>query len=109
MLLTFNFAFSQTVYVTKTGKKYHDSDCVHLKRSSISISLEEAVERGYDACKVCKPIGTQNTGTKNNFVDKPSIGESRSSSSSVQCSGRTKKGSRCKRMTSNSSGRCYQH
>lgn len=29
--------------------------------------------------------------------------------SSVQCSGFTLKGNRCKRMTKNSSGRCYQH
>ncbi len=27
----------------------------------------------------------------------------------VQCSGTTKSGNRCKRMTTNSSGRCYQH
>ena len=31
------------------------------------------------------------------------------SSSTVQCSGTTKSGSRCKRMTTSSSGRCYQH
>ena len=30
-------------------------------------------------------------------------------STTVQCSGITKAGSRCKRMTTNSSGRCYQH
>jgi endonuclease G len=34
---------------------------------------------------------------------------SKSSSSSVQCTGITKSGSRCKRRTSNPSGRCYQH
>ncbi|MFY8171328.1 MAG: DNA/RNA non-specific endonuclease, partial [Sphingobacteriaceae bacterium] len=28
---------------------------------------------------------------------------------SVQCSGITKAGNRCKRMTTNASGRCYQH
>ena len=33
----------------------------------------------------------------------------KSSSTSVQCSGTTKSGNRCKRMTTNSSGRCYQH
>jgi hypothetical protein len=27
----------------------------------------------------------------------------------VQCSGMTKKGTRCKRMTNSISGRCYQH
>jgi len=33
----------------------------------------------------------------------------KSSSTLVQCSGTTKSGSRCKRMTTSSSGRCYQH
>jgi len=33
----------------------------------------------------------------------------KSSSSSVQCSGTTKSGRRCKRITTSSSGRCYQH
>lgn len=33
----------------------------------------------------------------------------KSSSISVQCSGTTKSGRRCKRMTTSSSGRCYQH
>jgi endonuclease G len=32
-----------------------------------------------------------------------------SSGKGVQCSGRTKSGTRCKRTTSNSSGKCYQH
>lgn len=30
-------------------------------------------------------------------------------SSSTQCSGTTKSGQRCKRMTTNSNGRCWQH
>ena len=34
---------------------------------------------------------------------------SRQRSHSVQCSGTTKKGARCRRMTTNASGRCYQH
>jgi len=33
----------------------------------------------------------------------------KSSSITVQCSGTTKSGNRCKRMTTSSSGRCYQH
>lgn len=30
-------------------------------------------------------------------------------SESVQCSGTTKKGTRCKRMVTSANGRCYQH
>ena len=37
-----------------------------------------------------------------------SISENRTSVS-VQCSGTTKKGNRCKRMTTNKNGRCFQH
>lgn len=32
-----------TVYITKTGSKYHSKNCYHLKKSCIEISLEEAV------------------------------------------------------------------
>ena len=38
-----------------------------------------------------------------------SIGTTNKSSVSVQCQGITKSGSRCKKMTSNPSGYCYQH
>lgn len=41
------------VYVTKTGKKYHLSNCRYLSKSKIPISLFEAVSRGYTACSVC--------------------------------------------------------
>lgn len=44
---------SQTVYVTRTGKKYHRDGCLHLK-SRIPIPLKEA-KASYSPCKVCKP------------------------------------------------------
>lgn len=43
----------KTVYITKTGKKYHREDCRYLKMSSIPITLKKAKEYGYTACKVC--------------------------------------------------------
>lgn len=43
------------VYVTKSGKKYHRQDCYHLRKSSIPLSLKEAVRRGYEPCSHCKP------------------------------------------------------
>jgi len=45
---------AQTVYVTKTGSKYHRSGCRYLSRSQIPISLEDAI-RKYGACSVCGP------------------------------------------------------
>jgi micrococcal nuclease len=44
-----------TVYITKTGKKYHRGSCRYLSKSKIPISLEEAKARGYTPCSVCKP------------------------------------------------------
>ena len=44
-----------TVYVTKTGQKYHRDGCTSLRRSKIAVSLKEAVERGFGACKICNP------------------------------------------------------
>ena len=43
-----------TVYITETGECYHSSECRYAKISS-PISLQDAVEQGYRACKICKP------------------------------------------------------
>lgn len=43
-----------TVYITRTGKKYHRDDCRYLK-SKIPISKQDAVERGFTPCSVCSP------------------------------------------------------
>lgn len=45
---------SETVYRTKTGKKYHKSDCIYLK-SKIEITLSEAKSKGLTPCSVCRP------------------------------------------------------
>ena len=44
-----------TVYITKTGEKYHKSSCRYLSKSKISISLKDAKEQGLTPCSVCKP------------------------------------------------------
>lgn len=44
-----------TVYVTRTGKKYHRDGCRYLAASKIEISLKDAKAKGYAACKVCRP------------------------------------------------------
>ena len=45
---------TRTVYVTKTGKKYHLGSCSSFRRSKIPISLAEA-KQGYDPCSRCNP------------------------------------------------------
>ena len=46
---------SYTVYITKTGSKYHSAGCRYLKSSKIAIDVDDAIAQGYDACSVCNP------------------------------------------------------
>ena len=50
-----------TVYITDTGTKYHKSDCKYLKKSSTSISLQEAISQNYKPCSKCNPPELENT------------------------------------------------
>lgn len=43
---------SATVYVTRTGSKYHRLGCSYLK-SCIPISLSKAIQQGYTPCSKC--------------------------------------------------------
>lgn len=112
--------FAQQVYITKTGEKYHEGTCRYLSRSKIPKDLKDVIDY-YDACKVCKPPATvskavkKSPAKKTSPVKKPAYVPAKkrvpakSKATSVQCSGRTKAGARCKRMTTSSSGKCYQH
>ncbi len=44
-----------TVYITRTGTKYHRDGCRFLSKSRIPIWLQEAKRQGYTPCSVCKP------------------------------------------------------
>lgn len=44
-----------TVYVTKTGEKYHRAGCRYLSKSCIPMSLADAKAAGYGPCSVCGP------------------------------------------------------
>lgn len=46
-------AATGTVYVTKTGSKYHRFDCQYLRKSSKAMSRGAARRAGYEPCKVC--------------------------------------------------------
>ena len=111
MLYTLSIS-AQTVYVTKTGEKYHKANCRYLKYSQNEITLEKAIALGFEACKVCKP--SQITKTTANSSSNTINTLSASSSSTkravaTQCTGKTQAGARCKRKTKNANGRCYQH
>ena len=45
----------QTVYITRTGKKYHRDGCRYLSKSRIPVSLKDAKAQGYTPCTVCRP------------------------------------------------------
>ncbi len=81
--------FSQTVYASTKGEKYHTADC-KLSGDADGMTLEAAKKAKKGPCGVCKP--------NEHLKDKV-----------TQCSGKTADGTRCKRMTSSSKGNCYQH
>jgi endonuclease YncB( thermonuclease family) len=45
----------KTVYITRTGRKFHSSGCSSLRSSAFPISRSEAISGGYGACLRCNP------------------------------------------------------
>ncbi|MGJ8594137.1 MAG: hypothetical protein ACSHXF_16425 [Aquaticitalea sp.] len=102
---------AQNVYVTKTGEKYHKSTCRYLKNSKTEITLAVAIERSLTACTVCKPKADIKTLKPADYAQQIKI-EPESSvakATATQCTGKTKAGTHCKRMTKSTNGRCHQH
>lgn len=44
-----------TVYITRTGHKYHRYGCRYLRQSCIAIDRSSAISQGYGPCSVCSP------------------------------------------------------
>lgn len=107
LIFVFQEANGQTVYVTKTGKKYHSNGCQYLRKSSYSMTLADATGSGYTACSRCQ-VGSVLI-PKSNSKNKSNSFSSKKSSGSSQCMGTTKKGNRCSRNTKSASGYCHQH
>jgi hypothetical protein len=42
-----------TVYVTRTGAKYHTASCSSLRKSRRAMTPSEAIAAGYTPCKRC--------------------------------------------------------
>lgn len=108
-------AVATTVYVTRSGSKYHTASCRYAG-SGTPISLTEARSR-YQPCKICSPpIAETNVGPSSvpsvapapvpsSVAPRPAI----SPTSSGQCIATTQKGTRCKRTASKGSAYCWQH
>lgn len=60
----------QTVYVTKSGTKYHSAGCSYLSKSSIGIKRSELSSK-YTPCSRCSPGATE----KSTSTEKNSVGE----------------------------------
>ncbi len=80
---------SPMVYITRDGNKYHTADCRYSK-TALSVTLSQAKADGKTACGICNP--NSKTGEKQN-----------------RCSANTTDGKRCKRLTSDATGKCFQH
>ncbi|HEY4313204.1 MAG TPA: thermonuclease family protein [Pirellulales bacterium] len=68
----------QTVYVTKTGTKYHAPGCRHLSKSSIPIKLSDASAK-YSPCSVCHPSVVKTESSDNTLTSVPSRSSSATS------------------------------
>lgn len=108
----FSNAISQTVYTTKSGRKYHKKGCRYIKHSHYQTTIDSAKGAGYTACKICRPTVANTKVTeaqKKEYADTPRNKQSKKRKTASQCRGKTKSGKRCKRMTKNANKRCYQH
>lgn len=96
--------FSQIVYKTPSGSKYHLSNCRMVKNVSSKLSIDKAQREGLSPCKICKaPLG--NTfGIYSNPSKKVN-----GTNAKNRCKGITKRGTRCKHYTSIGNDYCYQH
>lgn len=101
-----------TVFVTKTGTKYHTAGCRSLSKSKIPMRLGDAAEK-YGACSICRPPTLATTERSGIATTSPSSSVKTSppnkTATSRQCAATTKAGTRCKRNASPGSAYCWQH
>jgi hypothetical protein len=95
-------ANSQSIYKTPSGKKYHLASCHNVRNVSEKITIERARELGLEPCMQCRPPAIPLGGSTDNKAQG-------TSNVSVQCSGTTKQGLRCKNKTRIGNGYCYHH
>ncbi len=96
-----------TVYVTRTGEKYHSAGCRYLARSQIPMALAEAAAR-FGACSLCRPptISTPPTAAA---ASSSSVTSPPASVASGRCQATTKRGTQCSRTAQPGRSYCWQH
>lgn len=100
LIVTGTAVKAQVVYKTPSGHKYHLANCRMVKNASAKIDLADALAEGLGPCLICKPATVAASQPL-----KSTSGESTTS----QCKGFTKAGTRCRHRTSIGNGYCYQH
>lgn len=112
LILGLNEAIAQTVYITKTGTKYHRETCRYAKTGYRS-DLETAKKKGLGPCSVCKPSQSNQSSEGNSKPSETLNTEpnriSSNNEKSVRCKAITKAGAQCSRNSTDDSGYCWQH
>jgi 5-methylcytosine-specific restriction endonuclease McrA len=127
-LLVFSVCcFSQSRYISQTTKKIvytRDGGICQCCGSSYSLEYDHIIPfscgGGSDASNIqllCLKCNRSKSNSCYCKVHNKKVGKNccdgntskASVSTSTQCGGRTKKGRRCKKMTTNSNGRCHLH
>lgn len=105
LVIFFSFlAQGQDLYSTPSGKKYHLSNCRMVNNVSTKITLASLKTTNLAACKICKPPNRESIESHTTSKNKAA-----GTKNTVQCKGKTKKGTRCKHKTSIANGYCFQH
>jgi micrococcal nuclease len=92
-----------TVYVTRTGAKYHAAGCRFLARSQIPMPLGEAAAR-YGPCSVCNPPALNPT-----TAPVPTVSVPRTPAPPRSVTSSTKRGTQCSRNAQTGRSYCWQH
>jgi micrococcal nuclease len=99
---------TDTVYVTKTGEKYHRAGCRSLARSQIPMPLAEAAAR-YGACAICNPPTLSARVTPSPVASSPRTVAPSSSVTAGRCQATTQRGTQCSRQAQPGRNYCWQH
>ena len=93
--------FTQTVYKTPSGARYHKAHCRMVQNVSQKISLDQVRDYGLTPCKICGPALIPLAATPKKVSGQQVYAQ--------QCKGRTRQNIRCKRSTRIANGFCFQH
>jgi micrococcal nuclease len=102
---------TETVYVTRTGAKYHEGSCRHLAKSKIRMALKDAAA-SYGPCSVCSPpiLRAPAPAAEASIArPRPAPAPAFEAQRSTRCQATTKKGAQCKRNARAGRSFCWQH